>query len=69
MDNQNNGGEGGEEGGEQQGANLDTEVIDSIRNMVESGPEIQNLLRDNTHFGAGNAGGGDSSFNVMPDRW
>ena len=69
IDNQYNGGEGGKEGGEQQGTNLDTEIIDTIRDMVENGPEIQNLLRDNSHYGAGNMGGGDSNFNVMPDRW
>ena len=69
MDSRYGDNEGGEEGGEEQSVSLDNEVIDSIRSMIESGPEIQNLLRDNSHFGAGNVSGGDSNFNVMPDRW
>jgi hypothetical protein len=54
---------------EQQGTDLDSEKIQTIQNMIESGPEIQNGLRDGRFYGAGNIGGGDSNYNVMPDRW
>lgn len=60
--------EGGSSGS-QQGENISSERVDAIRSMIKGGPEIQNLLRDNSHYGAGNVGGSDSNFNIMPDRW
>ena len=54
---------------DQQGTDLDSEKIQAIQNMIESGPEIHNSLRDGKFYGAGNIGGGDSNYNVMPDRW
>ncbi len=61
---------GNESGGDenQKGSDLDSEKINAIRNMIENGPEIRNLLRDNEFFGAGDIGG-DSNYNPMPDRW
>lgn len=53
----------------QSGSDLDSQRIETIRNMIESGPEIRNMLRDNSFYGAGNMGGGDSNYNTMPDRW
>jgi len=53
----------------EQNKQIDSDTIEAIRNMVESGPEIQNILRDNSHFGAGDIGGGDSNYNIMPDSW
>ncbi|MBR6166317.1 hypothetical protein IKQ65_01645 [Candidatus Saccharibacteria bacterium] len=53
----------------QNGSDLDSQKVETIRNMIESGPEIRNMLRDNSFYGAGNMGGGDSNYNTMPDRW
>jgi len=61
--------ESGGSGDNKNGANLDSKKIETIRNMIESGPEIRGMLRDNTFYGAGNIGGGDSNYNTMPDRW
>ena len=59
----------GEESEKKQNVDLDMDKIESIRNMIENGPAIQNLLRDDLYYGAGNVNGGDSNFNIMPDRW